>query len=33
MLEINTSKIKNTVTYSVDKDSMKKPKDTITDIK
>lgn len=24
MLEINTSKIKNTVTFSVDKDSLKK---------
>lgn len=26
MLEINTSKIKNTVTFSVDKDSLKKRK-------
>ena len=30
MLEINTSKIKNTVTFSVDKDSLKKAKDSIT---
>ncbi|ELH8648345.1 hypothetical protein Q8V72_005026 [Escherichia coli] len=29
MLEINTSKIKNTVTFSVDKDSLKKAKDSI----
>ncbi|HIB9827436.1 TPA: hypothetical protein ACWZIR_004579 [Escherichia coli] len=33
MLEINTSKIKNTVTFSVDKDSLKKAKDSITGLK
>ncbi|EIA6529503.1 hypothetical protein K7Q96_004506, partial [Escherichia coli] len=33
MLEINTSKIKNTVTFSVDKDSLKKAKDSITSLK
>ncbi|MGR9519506.1 hypothetical protein [Escherichia coli] len=33
MLEINTSKIKNTVTFSVDKDSLKKTKDSITGLK
>ncbi|MEL9515365.1 hypothetical protein J4X83_21460, partial [Escherichia coli] len=32
-LEINTSKIKNTVTFSVDKDSLKKAKDSITGLK
>ncbi|MCN6612948.1 hypothetical protein MLU36_15905 [Escherichia coli] len=33
MLEINTSKIKNTVTFSVDKDSLKKAKDSITGLR
>ncbi|HBQ4717269.1 hypothetical protein ACY19U_13020 [Escherichia coli] len=33
MLEINTSKIKNTVAFSVDKDSLKKAKDSITGLK
>lgn len=33
MLEINTSKIKNTVTFTVDKDSLKNTKDAIKNLK